>query len=826
MVWIRRKMATYVSMAIVWLCVLLMVTSGRQLPECPYAFVTAAVCSRDGSLWVATEGGGLLKLPQGGIRWEKQKGNGLPDTVNFLCVAEDRQGRIWAGTDNRGVAVWNGKNWVQYHQSNALLGERVASLAVSPVNGDVAIATSGGLTIYSPATETWQDFTRAEGLPEDQVVSVSFNEKGGLWAAFLTSGIGYASSHARYGDWKLVQTKWYWDEKQRIRQPVDARGKGLPSNLNNAICAAKGGVWVGTVSGLGYGRSASDWKFLRGRDYEKKNGGLWTDRGYRTQKPRKAVSVTDRSLLPEDYITCFHPAPGGMWVGFRESGVCFVRDSSLLIREVDLGLTGGEKNMVHATCFVALPNGSLYVGTYGHGLIPVERTAIRSPLASGASLPPAHPRPPVISQEWEINPLLANKGQRTDQKDFISCYWYEDWATQGDWCERYGRSYAMLCAMDSAMGDVENTFEQGYGCVPWKGPHVKSGDARLKYSVIWSNEPEMRSILYCPESTTRTFALWDDDGENYPRYFDGPDLGAFVEVPEGRHELSLYFYDPRSVVEREYGNGFRDYIIEVRKFSLNFQDDVVMGRMPQEETWFKEYLIKEVENIMELPVLARSRVKSFAGGGVYKNFILNGQGCYYVRIVRNYSTSATLNGIFLSSLDETKAARERYWSTRQTSFWYGDKTPAPPALEVKDLKLLPGNLLASWGNSQNMEEQKLPEIFNSRKQGIYAYRRLLTLPGLEKLKANWRWRLKIWDPGDKEFFLQQMDEAWRGLQDLYPIYRSSEWAGYAPEKTIPFSVAEVKKMHEKNIDWKQYLPNSPAKPERTVEEMKEWLKKH
>lgn len=383
----------------------------------------------------------------------------------------------------------------------------------------------------------------------------------------------------------------------------------------------------------------------------------------------------------------------------------------------------------------------------------------------------------------------------------------------------------MLCAMNSVMGDVENTFEEGYSCFPWKGPHVKSGDERLKYSVIWTNEPEMRSILYCPESTTRTLAQWEDDGDNYPRYFDGPDLGVFVKVPEGRHQLSLYFYDPTPVVEQVLGNCLRDYIIEIRKFPVDFRYDVAMGgKSPEEIHLEKDYLVKEVEKMTAMPVIARSRVKSFVGSGVYKNFILAGYGCYYVRLIRNYSVAATLNGVFLSSLDETKRVLERDKNTRCTSFWYGSKTPEPPTLDLKDLKQLPIGLLNSWGCSQDMGTQSREDICRSRSRGMYAYRKLLLLPDLEKLKANWRWRLNIWEAQDKKIFAGQLEEAWKSLQDMYPMYRSSEWAEYALGKTIPFSVEEVKKMNAKKIDWKQYLPGSSVEPQRTVEEMKQWLK--
>lgn len=786
-------MATFVSMASIWLCCFLMVVSGRELPVCPHDFVTAALCSRTGDLWVATEGGGLLKLPYGTGRWERQKGNGLPDTDNFLALAEDRQGRIWAGTDNQGVAVWNGESWARYSQSNALLGERVASLAVSPLNGDVAIATSGGLTVYSPATETWRDLTRASGLPEDHAVSVSFNEKGGLWIAFLTNGIGYAAPGAQYGDWKLVQTKWYWDKEQRVRQPLDPRGKGLPSNFNNAICAVKGSVWVGTVSGLGYGRSLSDWKFLRGRDYKQKNEGLWTDGKHKMQKPRKTVSVVDASLLPEDYVTCFYPVPGGMWIGFRESGVCFVRDSSLAIREVGLETTGHEKDFIYATCFVTLPDGSLYVGTYGHGLIPVEKTALRQSAMAARENPVAHPRPPVISLEWEMLPELAARGETEDKKDFTSCYWYEDWATQGDWCERYGRSYAVLCTANIPIDNVEFFSDHSYACVPVRGPHANEG--WMKGSVVYVNEPEMRNILYCPESTTRTLALWSDGGEDYPLTFDGPDLGVIVTVPEGRHLLSLYFYDPTPLVEHQLRNSLRDYIIEVRKMPPNFSMDIVEGKgTAQKGPHPLRYLMNALTSITGAAVESRSRVKSFAGGGVYKNFILNGQGCYYIRLVRNYSTCATVNGVFLSSLDEAKKAWTRYRNKGKVSTTYGLKTPGPPPLSKADLRQLPQTLLMRWSESLDMGKQGLAAIYNSRHQGIGAYRRLSLLKGLEDLKANWRWRLRIWEDDDKKDFTKQMADAWESLQDCFAFYRSHEWSHYASGTTVPFSVQEVKKM--------------------------------
>lgn len=147
-------------------------------------------------------------------------------------------------------------------------------------------------------------------------------------------------------------------------------------------------------------------------------------------------------------------------------------------------------------------------------------------------------------------------------------------------------------------------------------------------------------------------------------------------------------------------------------------------------------------------------------------------------------------------------------------------------MKEQDLHKLPETLLASWAASQDVARKNLLEIWESRRQGIYIYRHLLTLGGLDHVKMNWRWHLKIWNDRDKNYFKRQMENAWESLQDCFVFYRSNEWSHYAPETTIPFSIEEVEKMQRNNIDWKQYRADSALKPEVSVEEMKKWLKEH
>lgn len=131
--------------------------------------------------------------------------SGFPKGKNFTCIAEDRQGRIWAGTDDSGVAVFNGREWKMYDRSNALNGEHVYALAISPVSGEVAVATSGGVSIYDPAGDSWKTLDRSTGLVEDQAASVGFDTRGNLWLAYACGGVSCSSRQSKYMQWKMFR---------------------------------------------------------------------------------------------------------------------------------------------------------------------------------------------------------------------------------------------------------------------------------------------------------------------------------------------------------------------------------------------------------------------------------------------------------------------------------------------------------------------------------------------------------------------------------------------------------------------------------------------
>ncbi len=749
-------------------------------------------------------------------------GDGFPRTQNFYAIAQDRSGLIWVGTDNQGISVWNGSEWKQYNQENALLGERIFDIKVSPFNGDVAIATSGGLSIYSPVTKTWRHLTRADGLAEDQISSIAFAPQGEIWIAHPCGGVACSSPKNDYTEWRKHTTKWYWDANQRVRQPLDYYGEGLPSNLCNAITVLDdASVWVGTTSGLAVYRHPKKWLFTRGKDAPDKNKGLFGGDISRKVKVSVADNPNTPDMLPEDYITCLYPSDEGIWIGFRRKGVALMHAQTLKIApfEAGKGPRLNEKTRESwVTCFVTLPNGQLYAGTYGAGFKRIYQGKKKElkPLSVNENLP--HPEPPPIPTQEDLKKLIARLSpQQPAGKSLQSCFWFEDWATQGDWCERYGKSYGILCATNAPIDNTELRMDYqkapnyGYFIAGVMGPHRKPDDD-LRHWVHWINKPDNRNVLYNPERGTRTEAEWDDHGEDYPLTFDGPDVWAVVEVPTGRNLISLYFYNPNG---HENSNGYRDYLIEIRKPIV----DSHIKPSSYDQIWDHIRETIHYKDPFKTPVLARSRVKDFAGGGVYKNFIVEGGRFYLVRVCRNYSFNTILNGIFLSNLDETQ---NKIPQNRDPDFTYGTVWPAPPSIKHIDINDISPEAMNLWSlaASHTLKPEAIPA---SRLASLLAYRKAVADKAPDELLTTWRWYLKLWNSGDKDAIAEMLHQSWESQLESEPHNRSSEWSPHSPG-TVPFSVEELNWMKQFHIDWKLYRSDSPVKPPMSVNEMKKHLK--
>ena len=93
-------------------------------------------------------------------------------------IFQDEAGNIWFGTNDDGVARYDGHSLHYFSVEQGLAGRTVRGIAQDR-QGYLWIATSGGLSRYDG--KSFRNFTAHDGLPDDEVWSLLLDRSGVLW---------------------------------------------------------------------------------------------------------------------------------------------------------------------------------------------------------------------------------------------------------------------------------------------------------------------------------------------------------------------------------------------------------------------------------------------------------------------------------------------------------------------------------------------------------------------------------------------------------------------------------------------------------------------
>jgi hypothetical protein len=400
----------------------------------PGKFITCLLAT-DAALWVGTEDASLWRLdlsadPTQPSSW-RQFTTAETHTDNIYGLAEDYAGRLWVGTQNQGVSVYNGQSWRNYGVIDGPIGEHVFAIAADadPARGSVWIATDHGLSSWTPAPDvavgpakppavpgastavaaagssavvagnpkskienlkspadtlpsspaastpslapgTWRHFTKADGLPSSQIYAVTVDAKGRVFAGTECDGLAFADPP--YNKWQCVRAEYERSGDGagggRPMTAMSAGGAaGLPSNLSNFLLALPDGS-VAYSTCYGVGLS---------RD----GGRSWTGWQGISSQPYENYA---RGLASDK--------AGGLWIGTEHKG---------LVR-LDTR-TGAKKSFTkpalpddYVFSVAVTKDGSVWAGTYGEGLarspreekgVSREETRKGGTGTSGAGLP-------------------------------------------------------------------------------------------------------------------------------------------------------------------------------------------------------------------------------------------------------------------------------------------------------------------------------------------------------------------------------------------------------------------------------------------------------
>jgi diguanylate cyclase (GGDEF)-like protein len=275
----------------------------------PARAVHAIRRDRGGSLWVGTDGGGLLRLRDGRFSTLSTK-NGLPsDMVQRLF--EDLEGSLWIGMQDGGLDRLRDAKFVTFTSREGLGGDDVWPV-FQDHEGNLWFGTSdAGLSRLRDGVFT--TFTRRDGLTSNAVQALAQDDQGVLWIGTRSGGLD------RF-------------DRGRIAA-VSIRGIG---DSVSALCPDRdGSLWIG-------GRNA----------------------GVRRLRDGVATSVPGLESLDHVSIHSIHQdRDGNVWVATNGRGLFEILGGQVRSFSMRDGLPSDIVNAVHEGS-----DGSLWIATFGGGL--------------------------------------------------------------------------------------------------------------------------------------------------------------------------------------------------------------------------------------------------------------------------------------------------------------------------------------------------------------------------------------------------------------------------------------------------------------------------
>src|ERR1051326_2756628 len=272
---------------------------------------TSVLMDRDGQIVVPTNQGLARRSAQGWALIRRANGLPLSDVDYFL---QDREGSAWLALDGGGLARWLGyRHWETWTESEGLPHDVVWSMARDS-RGVLWAATEGGLASLAQGAVRWQPQPRApSGMNRAMVVRAA---GGKLWVARSPGG--------------LAQFDPGTGREERY---VLAGGKGHDW-VSGLATDSHGRIWAGTLAGLFVGtRSNAGFRFeqvhyplvnnsLSVRAIlEDVRGRLWVagSPGLHFLQDGRWTTLTTRDGLRQDQVTHIAEAPDrSIWITYRD----------------------------------------------------------------------------------------------------------------------------------------------------------------------------------------------------------------------------------------------------------------------------------------------------------------------------------------------------------------------------------------------------------------------------------------------------------------------------------------------------------------------------
>ncbi len=315
-------------------------------PQIHNNMTLALLSARDGSLYAATNGGGIVHvqdrqvrsygvadgMPSDGATTLYESGNGTiwigtqkglaslqadgrivtiagsqsPSPMTVTTLAEDWSGQLWIGTTH-GVATLKDGRLVR-HDTDGFPTAQILAIRVTR-DGSIWIGTRGnGLLRYRSGQ--FRAYTAADGLPSANVNAIYEDSHGTLWIGTLDHGVGrFTSEHFDFAT-----------------EAIGIGNKAVSSFLEDR----EGNLWIGSTNGLTRVAEGKVTSFttVQGLLADKvrtvsadSNGTLWIGTGKGVQTLQGSHFAKGSGLSSDLVMSILNGRDGSLWVGTFDGGL-------------------------------------------------------------------------------------------------------------------------------------------------------------------------------------------------------------------------------------------------------------------------------------------------------------------------------------------------------------------------------------------------------------------------------------------------------------------------------------------------------------------------
>jgi signal transduction histidine kinase/ligand-binding sensor domain-containing protein/DNA-binding response OmpR family regulator len=203
--------------------------------------VITLTMTRNNQLLIGTFDDGYFVYDPASGKYEQVLQGDIPSN-QIYCIKEDRKGYKWVGTNGNGIFVLGNNNKTLFRLTpsptlptdiNLPMNGYIRDI-VEATNGEMWIAThGGGVAAYNPSSRKFKIYTTQNSkLPNDKVLTLLEDKKGNIWAGTFGGGLGMFN--------RKMNDFLSYSEKDGLNN----------NNIYKIVEDDNGLVWISTNKGL------------------------------------------------------------------------------------------------------------------------------------------------------------------------------------------------------------------------------------------------------------------------------------------------------------------------------------------------------------------------------------------------------------------------------------------------------------------------------------------------------------------------------------------------------------------------------------------------